>query len=147
MIPNVEEEILKQVAAGKSLKTIAAGYQVTDAAILRRVLDHPEYKSFQRIGIRLRIDQRESELESAGDNVSVTRADRLLAHARWLAERLSSDEFGPKSHVTVESVGDLGERLRRARERVLPQDVVDAEVVRTRDDAVIHCITDESAPK
>jgi hypothetical protein len=117
VIPDIEQQILFGLSQGKSLKAIADEYGVTDAAILKRVMDHPEYRDKQRVGIRLRMDKREHELAAADSNVSVTRADRLLNHARWLAERLDNETFGPKSHVVVENIGDLGDRLRRAEDR------------------------------
>jgi hypothetical protein len=89
----------------------------------------------------------EWKAEVARVEFDLARAEKEWRAVSWQAEREFPHRWGQKSHVTVENVTDLGERLRRARERVLPQDVVDAEVVRTRDDAVIHCITDESAPK
>jgi hypothetical protein len=119
VIPDIDNTILRELAKGKSLKAIADEHGVSDVAILRRIEDNPDYKPFRRIGLRLRMDMREQELESAQDNVSVTRADRLLGHARWLAERLDSETYGPKSHLTVENVGDLADKLRRARERVI----------------------------
>jgi tRNA-dihydrouridine synthase len=115
VIPDIEQRILQDIASGKSLKAIADEYQVSDVAILRRIEDNPDYKPLRRIGLRLRMDQREQELESAEDNVSVTRADRLLGHARWLAERLDSETYGQKSHLTVEHV-DYAEEIRKARE-------------------------------
>ena len=132
VIPDIDQQILKGIAAGKSLKKIADEYGVDDTAVLRRVQKYPEYKEMMRVGLELRAGLREQELESAQDNVSVTRADRLLAHTRWLLERVCSDVYGPKSHVTVEQVGDLADKLRRAKERVIPQDIVDAEVVHTQ---------------
>jgi tRNA-dihydrouridine synthase len=115
VIPDIEQLILQGIASGKSLKAIADEYKVSDVAILRRIEDNPDYKPLRRIGLRLRMDQREQELESAEDNVSVTRADRLLGHARWLAERLDSETYGQKSHLTVEHV-DYAEEIRKARE-------------------------------
>lgn len=98
----MEQRILSGIAAGKSLKALADEFNVSDVAILRRVEDDPNYKPYRRIGLQLRMGQREQELESAADNVSVTRADRLLGHARWLAERLDSETFGQKSHMTAD---------------------------------------------
>ena len=63
------------------------------------------------------MDQREKELECADSNVSVTRADRLLGHARWLAERLDAETYGQRSHITYENVTDLADALARAEER------------------------------
>jgi hypothetical protein len=56
-------------------------------------------------------------------------ADLRVGTRFKLAERVDPVRWGSRKHHTVEVVGDLGERLRRARERVLPDDVSDAVVV------------------
>lgn len=140
-VPDIEQRILEGIASGKSLKTIADEFDVTDVAILRRIEDNPNYKPFRRIGLRLRMDQREQELESAGDNVSVTRADRLLGHARWLAERLDSETYGQKSHLTVEHV-DYAEEIRKAREarmRVIEGEATTVDAVQLPQDSNTLC--------
>lgn len=124
VIPDIDAKLLAGLASGKSLQAVANEYGVTDVAVLNRVRKHPDYKELVRLGLDLRIGKREMELEVAADNVSVTRADRLLGHARWLAERLDSETYGQRNHVTVEHTGDLGERLRRARERVIEAESV-----------------------
>lgn len=95
-IPDIDAKILEAVGKGRSLLSIADEYGVSDVAILHRCQQYPEYKRQASIGVELRMDKREQELESAPDNVSVTRADRLLGHARWIAERLAADRFGQK---------------------------------------------------
>lgn len=95
-IPDIDRRILQGIAAGKSLAAIAREYGVRDTAILRRAQKYPEYREALQIGVELRMDQREAELEAAQDNVSVTRADRLLGHARWIAERACPERFGGK---------------------------------------------------
>jgi len=140
VIPNVEDLILHSLSQGQSLKTIADRLGVTDVAVLRRVEDHPDYKAYRRIGLRLRMDQREQELEQADSNVSVTRADRLLGHARWLAERLDSETYGQRSHVTVE-VGDLSDRLMRAKARVIDGS---ATVVQSNNSPAIEAIPESN---
>lgn len=87
VIPDIDRKILDAVAKGWSLQRIADEYSVSDVAILRRAQKHDEYIAAIEVGSELRMDRREKELEEARDNVSVTRADRLLGHARWVAEK------------------------------------------------------------
>lgn len=111
VIPDIDKKILEGIAAGRSLKAIADEYGVTDAAILHRATrNYPEaYRAAADVGYQLRMDKRESELESADNNVSVTRADRLLGHARWLAERSCPDRWGAKQTVQAQViVADAG---------------------------------------
>lgn len=121
VIPDIDQHILAGIAAGKSLAKIAREYDVDDMAILRRVQKHPDWKDIQRIGLELRAGQREEQLESAPDNVGVTRADRLLAHTRWLLERCVPEVYGQKAHVT----GDFNVQVTIARGVTLDQDVQD----------------------
>lgn len=96
-IPDIDRKILDGISAGRSLKSIADEHGVGDVAILQRARKYPDYKARLEVGMELRMDRREQELEIAADNVSVTRADRLLGHARWLAERSCPDRWGQKA--------------------------------------------------
>jgi hypothetical protein len=99
-IPDIDQKILEAIGKGLSLRKIADEYGVSDVAILQRARKHPSYRDQLEVGLELRMDNREVELESAKDNVSVTRADRLLNHARWLAERSCPQRWGQKQEVT-----------------------------------------------
>ena len=100
VIPDIDQKLLDGIGAGRSLLSLADQYNVSDVAVLHRLQKHPAYKQHQEIGIELRMDLREKELESANTNVSVTRADRLLGHARWLAERTAPARYGQVSKLT-----------------------------------------------
>lgn len=120
------DEILRRLANGETVTKIAddLGY-ASHGGIINRLEDDPEYTKALRAGLILRMEKRERELEVADSNVTVTRADRLLGHARWLAERSDPARWGQVNKLQVENVGDLGDRLRRARERVIDAEVVD----------------------
>lgn len=100
-IPDIDAKILDGISQGRSLQSIADEFGVHDTAILRRAQrDFPDaYKAAALTGYELRMDRRERELEAADSNVSVTRADRLLNHARWLAERSCPERWGQKQTV------------------------------------------------
>ena len=93
-------DIIKRIEKGEPLTKIAQslGY-ANHSGITERIGDDPDYKVALRTGIIAKIEKREAELETADDNVSVTRADRLLGHARWWAERLDPSRFAPKQQV------------------------------------------------
>lgn len=94
VIPDIDQKLLAGLASGKSLRAIANEFGVTDVAVLNRVRKYDSYKDTIKLSVDLRMGKRELELERATDNVSVTRADRLLGHARWLAERLDHETYG-----------------------------------------------------
>lgn len=120
------DEILERLTKGESVSQIAAdlGY-ASHGGIINRLENDPEYAIALKAGLRLRMEKREKELEAADTNVTVTRADRLLGHARWLAERIDPAKWGQVNKLQVENIGDLGDRLRRARERVIDAEPVD----------------------
>ena len=90
-------EIIERISKGDPLTRIAAdlGYS-THASITERLGSDPDYQKAMRAGLIGKIEKREGELETADSNVSVTRADRLLGHARWMAERLDPARFAAK---------------------------------------------------
>ena len=110
------EQIIQRMAKGEPITAIALSLGYADhSGIVHRLDSDPEYKAALRSGIIGKIEKREGELERAQDNVTVTRSDRLLGHARWWAERLDPDRFGQRTHMTIETgPGDLDERIRRA---------------------------------
>ena len=65
-----------------------------------------------------------TKLESAAAALMLASARDDEKAAQWELERLLSRLFGPKTHVTVEQVGDLGDKLRRSRERVIEAEPV-----------------------
>jgi len=119
------DEIIQRMSKGEAITNIARslGY-ASHTGIINRLSEDPEYQAALKAGIIAKLEQREKDLESASENVTVTRADRLLGHTRWWAERINPAQFGQRSHVTVEHVGDLGERLRKARERIIEGECV-----------------------
>ena len=89
------DEILTRMASGEPLTSIAKSLGYADhAGIVNRLGDDKDYQEALRVGLIGKLENRERELETADTNVTVTRADRLLGHARWWAERLDPQRFG-----------------------------------------------------
>jgi len=95
-----------------------------------------QWKSAQAIRALIRKEDGEDGLQAARDALSLARAREQLRAGQWELERLDR-EYAVQQHVTVELTGDLGDRLRRSRERV-----VDGEVVRIGQDAAQQ-VTDQ----
>lgn len=94
-------EILQRIASGEPLTAIAHAFGYTDhSGIIHRLDDDPDYKLALRKGVVAKIEKREGELELATDNVTVTRADRLLNHARWWAG-VWDKQFSQKPDVSI----------------------------------------------
>jgi uncharacterized membrane protein YccC len=120
-------EIINKLASGKFLRDIAAKYKVTPAAISQYLSKDPEYVAAREEGIGQQLDKWQKEIETAGDALKLARAREAFRATAWRAEREFPGRWAQRNHVTVEHVGDLAERLRRARERVIDADSVATE--------------------
>jgi len=113
------EDILQRIADGTLPVDIASELGVNKSAISVRFAGDPRYKQAREIGMEVLLDQGLAEIEAAGDDLNLARAREILLRRReWRAERDFPHRWGQHTQVTV-SQGDLGERLRRARERVI----------------------------
>ena len=127
-----KESLLQRIADGEYVTDIAKDIGLTTPAAVSKYLSHdPDYVAARLSGTKVRLEKWEKELEAATDNVKVARARELLSHARWRAEREFPEHWGQHNRLTVEHSGDLGDRLRRAKERV-----IDGAVQRVDDAAV-----------
>ena len=99
------ETILERIAKGDPLTIIAqdAGY-ADHSGIINRMGDDPAYQKALSAGAVAKLEKREKELEVAAVNVTVTRADRLLNHARWWASKMNPDQFGDKQQIDLRAV-------------------------------------------
>jgi N-methylhydantoinase A/oxoprolinase/acetone carboxylase beta subunit len=85
-----KDEILQRVAEGDRLSDIAEKYGVTAMAISKQLTNDPEYQAVREIAALKRIEKWEKELEAINPKssaVMMQRADRMLAHSRWRAEK------------------------------------------------------------
>ena len=62
--------------------------------------------------------------DSSSAPLDVTRGREIARFSRMDYERLKPEKYGQQNHLVIEHVGDLGDRLRRARERVIEGEVV-----------------------
>jgi hypothetical protein len=111
--PDTAAKILDMMAHGKGLTTIAREFGVSPQAIDQFIENHPDLKRHQRVGLQARMETREGELEQASEQVEVSRSRELLAHARWLAERLD-ERFSPKGQLHVSGTLSLDMLLEAA---------------------------------
>lgn len=70
-------------------------------------------------------EEAKDALRVAADALSLARARESLRSAQWELERLFSRLYGQKQEVTINDNRDLGDRLRRARERTIDAQVID----------------------
>ena len=130
------EEILERIRAGEILREIAPDFGVTKQALHKVLIDDPEYQVAKRIQAASMIEQAKVETWAAREQVDIARAREVSRFAFRYAESVDPGSWAPRSHVTVETVGDLGDRLRRAEDRrkgrtIDAQPVSDAQIVAT----------------
>lgn len=135
------DTIIEKVAQGVRVSTLAQALGVSHQAISKYLKQDPDYLEALEAGLEARLDQAEISIEEAADNVAVARARARHQAATWRCEREANGRWGVKSHVTVEHVGDLAEKLRRARERVIEHDPeqITHEVAKSLTDKASQC--------
>ena len=99
-------EVLEMLASGHLVRDIAEHLGCVRESISRALANDPEYQAAMAESFTARLEQRESELESAEDHVSLTRADRLLNHQRWLCERRLPNLYGQRPTTAVQVNGE-----------------------------------------
>ena len=112
-----KDQIIDRMRQGHRLVDIAKDMGFSShASISMRLKDDPDYQAAKLDSLAQVLDQRERELEAATDNVTLTRADRLLNHARWRAEREGAAIWGARQETTITHRGlDLDGALASAR--------------------------------
>jgi hypothetical protein len=103
------------------VQTLAAETGVHRATLYRWMLAHegPDYGELITAALVRRISEADRALEEARDPCDIARAREQARFARMDFERRRPHLYGQQTRVTVEHVGDLGDRLRRSRERVI----------------------------
>ena len=123
------DSLLKRISNGELLVDISDSLGVSHDAVgkMLRKLDHDAYRQARTIGITANLHKSRraiTEAKQQGDAVALAGAREEFRADAWFAEREAPEIYGQRTHHTVEQVGDLGERLRRARERVIQGDAV-----------------------
>lgn len=133
ILSNKPEDIkaaLQDYINGATLEQIGKRHGVSRQAVygwLLGELGGQEHADLVTRALTARIARADEFLETGENALDVTRGERMARHYRTDLERRRSSLYGQKQEVTVTHNTDLGERLRRARER--SGVVVDAEVV------------------
>jgi len=136
-----KDAILDEVRKGRILREIAQDYGVSGQALHLYLKDLPEYQEAKQTQAASMIEEAKTETWAAREQLEIARAREISRFAFRYAESVDPDRWGQKREITVRT-DDLGERLRRAKERVIEhepaQDVVagGAMLLDQSDDAV-----------
>ena len=114
------QEVLDRYLSVETTSEIAAQYGLSRKALVKwlREVDPQGWKNAQIIRAICRKENADEGLEAAADPLSLARARELLRSGQWDLERLDAKNYGQQTSVKVEHTVDLGDRLRRARDRV-----------------------------
>ena len=94
-------EVLERLSNGELVRDIAESFGVSREQISRTLASDPEYQAAMRESLDARMEQREKEVECAEDGITLARADKLLTHARWRAERLNAAVYGQQRQAVA----------------------------------------------
>jgi hypothetical protein len=114
------QAVVQRYIAGEKIKDMAQQYGVSNIAVYHFLLRHvPEdWMAAQKARAFAMKEAGEDLIEDAADPLELGKGRERLRAGQWDLERVDRKNYGrddPHVHVTVI---DLGERLRRAKERV-----------------------------
>lgn len=121
----IAAQVLDRYIGGEQVAAMAEEYGTSDVTIYAIILREHEdaWVDIQRARALARLERAQGDLEVAPDALSLARAREQVRSAQWELERLLRRLYGQETNVNITLNADLGDRLRRARERT-----VDAEV-------------------
>jgi DNA-binding phage protein len=128
----VAEAIHALIHSDLGIPDIAEKHGVSRGTIYNWMLGELGPSKYQDLVTRAlvaRVRRADELLEAASDPLNIARAREMARFARMDLERRRPSLYGQKQEVT-HVVNDLGDRLRRARERVIPNDAA-AQLVAT----------------
>ena len=119
------DSVLERYLSESSTSQIAKQYGLSRKALTKwlRQVRPSEWKQAQVLRALCIKEDSEDGLASAADPLSLARAREMLKGAQFDLVSLD-DDYRPKTDVTLHVSGDLGDRLRRARERVIDVEVI-----------------------
>lgn len=120
----VVEAIQALIHTDQGIPEIAEKYGVSRGTIYNWMLGELGPKQYQDLvtkALVARVRKADELLEVASDPLNIARAREMARFARMDLERRRPQLYGQKQEVT-HVLSDLGERLRRARERVIEHD-------------------------
>lgn len=117
------KQILLRYLSDESTTTIAADHGVTRQALVQYLLRNAEedWKDAQVARAIARKEKAEDDLSEARDPLELAKARELLKSAQWDLERVCKRIYGiDRAELNLNvNIGDLGDRLRRAKERTI----------------------------
>lgn len=125
------QAVVERYIAGETIMEMATQYGVSDVALYAFLLRHvpTEWLAAQRAWAFAKKERGESGLYNPEDPLQLS-ADRELVRAgQWDLERVMRKEYGrDEQNINIHVSTDLGDRLRRSRERLSNSQVIEHEI-------------------
>jgi len=125
------QAVVQRYIGGEKISEMAKQYGVSRIAmyhfLLRLVPD--EWMAAQKAKAFAMKEEGEDLIVDAQDPLELGKGREQLRAGQWDLERVDRKNYGRDDpNVTINVIGDLGERLRRSRERVLNGEVIDKHI-------------------
>lgn len=104
---------------GQSADEIARRYGISAGTIRYWLLNDERAREARRALIDQELVRCWESLNEATDPLALAKAREEFRYWSWLAERRDAERYSHKQEITVGQPAELGEKLRRARERVI----------------------------
>jgi transposase-like protein len=117
-------EALECLQHGESTQSIAERHGLKARTLRSWLIALPEADHARAIMVANELSNSLQEIEEADGPMPLARAREAFRGWAWIGERRLPQYFGPKQEIVHFNV-DLGDRLRRARERVIDQAPID----------------------
>ena len=115
-------DALDSLPAGEPTDQIAARHSIPGPTLRAWLISDDTINqganAARKVFLSHELSLRANQIDEATDPLSLARAREAFRAWSWIAERRESQMFGQKQEHTL-TVIDLGDRLRRARERVI----------------------------
>ena len=119
--PDQREEILKSIPgailSGETISEVAAKHNIPQSTLYSWVIGDESTENSRGKMIAAELMAKIADIQGAGDPLELARAREGFRAWSWIAERRESRLYGQQTSVKVEHTVDLGDRLRRARDR------------------------------
>lgn len=118
------EAALEAITNGRNTDQIGEQFGIPGRTLRYWLLNDDRAHAARKAMVDQELIRTGEELRLADAPLPLARAREEFRYWSWIAERRDAQRYGLQTHVTVEHVGDLGDRLRRARERTIEGEVV-----------------------
>lgn len=115
------EPLIAQIANGAYLRDLATQTGIDKRRLSEVLRKHPDYAVAKEVCHEGRLDDAEEAIVAASEQADVARARAQWSAVSWRAERECPARWGQRTHVTLDVTVELGDRLRRSRERVVAE--------------------------